>query len=143
MTNRIVLVSCVKTKQKCPAPARELYTSPLFKGMRQYAERVGDAWYVLSAQYGVLRPDELVAPYERTLKAMPKKERIEWGQQVQLKLLELLPPDSEVIILAGEAYRENIVGFLEEHGFTVSVPMFGLKFGPQLRWLKDQAATGF
>jgi len=141
MSKRIVLVSCVKTKLNHPAPAQELYTSALFRGMRRYAERVGDAWYVLSAQHGMLSPFETIAPYERTLKAMLKRDRVDWAERVQKKLLELLPPSADVIILAGEAYRESIVGFLEKHDFKVSVPMAGLKFGPQLSWLNKQNVT--
>ena len=35
---RVALVSCVKTKLDTPHPAKDLYTSPLFLGLRGYAE---------------------------------------------------------------------------------------------------------
>ena len=69
---------------------------------------------------------------------MQKGDRDAWARRVQSRLLEVLPAGAEVIILAGERYREGIVPFLEEHGFDVRVPMEGLQFGPQLRWLKEQ-----
>jgi hypothetical protein len=47
-------------------------------------------------------------------------------------------PRSEVIFLAGERYRENLVPFLEARGFRVSIPMEKMSFGSQLRWLKEQ-----
>ncbi len=50
----VALVSCVKSKRAVASPARELYVSPLFKGMRAYAETRADAWYILSAEHGVL-----------------------------------------------------------------------------------------
>jgi hypothetical protein len=112
--------------------------SQLFKGMRRYAEKVADAWYVLSAEHGVLRPEEVIAPYERTLNKMRKPDREAWAKRVQRRLLEVLPEGAEVIILAGMRYREGIVPFLEERGFDVTVPMKGMQFGPQLRWLKEQ-----
>lgn len=46
----VVLVGCVKRKLSHPAPARDLYTSPLFAKGRAYAEASGAAWFVLSAQ---------------------------------------------------------------------------------------------
>jgi cytoplasmic iron level regulating protein YaaA (DUF328/UPF0246 family) len=138
MANRVVLVSCVKTKRKSAAAAQDLYTSQLFKGMRRYAEQNADAWFILSAEHGVLRPDQVVAPYERTLKTMPKSERIAWAERVRCQLLELLPAGAVVVVLAGNRYREGVVPFLESRGFRVEVPMDGLTFGPQLRWLKEQ-----
>lgn len=134
----VVLVSCVKSKRKSSTAACDLYTSPLFKGMRRYAEGTGGTWYILSAEHGVLRPEEVVAPYERTLNKMRKRDRESWAASVQRQLLELLPPGAEVIILAGKRYREGIVPFLEQLGFNIRVPMAGLKFGPQLRWLKER-----
>jgi hypothetical protein len=69
---------------------------------------------------------------------MQKADRLAWAERVQQALLKVLPPGAEVVVLAGEHYRENLVPFLEHHGFSVTVPMAGLAFGPQLRWLKEQ-----
>lgn len=49
---RVALVSCVKTKRDTPHPAKDLYTSPLFKGLRRYAEAHADTWFILSAEFG-------------------------------------------------------------------------------------------
>jgi len=137
MATRVALISCVKTKRKSAVAAKDLYISPLFKGMRRYAEQNADAWFILSAEHGVLQPDQVIAPYERTLKAMPKRDRVAWAERVHHQLLEFLPAGAVVVILAGNRYRENVVAFLESHGFIVEVPMVGLQFGPQLRWLKE------
>lgn len=138
MATRVALVSCAKTKRKSAAAAQDLYISPLFRGMRRYAEQNADSWFILSAEYGVLRPDHVVAPYERSLKTMSKPERLAWAERVRRQLLELLPTGAVVVVLAGDRYREGVVPFLKERGFTVRVPMDGLKLGPQLRWLKEQ-----
>lgn len=68
---------------------------------------------------------------------MPKLDRMKWAEGVQRQLLELLPAGAVVIVLAGDRYREGVVPFLKNHGFTVKVPMDGMKFGPQQRWLKE------
>lgn len=138
MPRRVALVACVKTKRASAAPAQDLYTSPLFKGMRRYAELNADAWFILSAEHGVLQPSKVIAPYERTLSSMPISERLVWAERVKQKLLQLLQPNDQVIVLAGNRYREHILPFLQNNGFTATVPMEGLKFGPQLRWLKEQ-----
>ena len=113
---RVALVSCVKTKRAAASPAGELYTSPLFIGMRAFARRNAETWYILSAKYGLLRPNEVVEPYEMTLKTMRKADRLAWAGQVQQQLLAALPPVAEVMFLAGERYREGLVPFLEQRG---------------------------
>ena len=137
MATRVALVSCVKKKSDSAAPARDLYLSQLFRGLRLYAERHSDAWYILSAEHGVLHPAEVVEPYERTLNTMPKPDRLAWAERVQRQLLELLPANAEVILLAGLRYREEIEPFLRQRGFPVSVPLEGLAIGKQLQWLKQ------
>jgi hypothetical protein len=137
---RIALVSCVKSKQPSPAPAKDLYTAALFRGMRGFAEANADAWYILSAEHGLLAPDQVTAPYERTLNKMGKAARQEWAERVQRQLETVLPARAEVIILAGERYREGLVPFLRSRGYVVSIPLEGLPFGRQLQRLKELSA---
>jgi hypothetical protein len=143
MSARVALVSCVKSKRETAAAACDLYTSPLFRALRGYAEANADTWYILSAEHGLLRPDQHIAPYERTLNTMRQPERLAWAERVQQQLLRALPPGAEVIILAGMPYRENLVPFLREHGFSVRVPLEGLSFGRQLQRLQELAARGY
>jgi hypothetical protein len=42
MATRVALVSCVKRKRDAAAPACDLYLSPLFRGLRRYAESHAD-----------------------------------------------------------------------------------------------------
>jgi cytoplasmic iron level regulating protein YaaA (DUF328/UPF0246 family) len=133
---RIALVSCVKAKRATPTPARDLYTSTLFQGLRAYAIAHADQWFILSAEYGLLRPDEVVLPYERTLNRMRQPDRIRWAQRVQEQLVAVLPMGAEVILLAGARYREHITPFLRASGFSVSIPLEHLSIGKQLQRLK-------
>jgi hypothetical protein len=140
MTHRVALVSCVKSKRPDPAPAMDLYTSALFDGFRAYAEANTDSWYILSAEYGMLHPDEVVAPYERTLNRMSRAERDRWAEKVRHQLASVIPPDAEVVV-AGERYREGLVPFLEARGHDVTIPLEGLSFGRQLSRLKELASS--
>jgi hypothetical protein len=131
----IALVSCVKTKRTSSAAARDLYVSPYFLALRQYAQGRADRWYILSAKYGLLSPKRVVAPYELTLNRMSKGERASWAEGVIKQLTRALPPQATVILLAGVRYREGIEGYLRVNGYDVEVPLKGLTFGRQLQWL--------
>ena len=78
----LYLVACVKTKQSRPAPARDLYISNWFVKARTCVERSGQSWYILSAKYGLVEPNELIEPYEKTLKKMRADDRRAWARGV-------------------------------------------------------------
>lgn len=138
----VALVACAKSKGPTPAPARYLYTSPHFRASAAYAERVADRWFILSAQHGLLHPDQQVAPYERTLNRMPVAERAAWAMEVLNTLQATLGSPTHLVVLAGTAYRERLLGPLRDAGCSISVPMAGLRFGEQLQWLKETASHG-
>ena len=95
-----------------------------------------DDWYILSAKYGLLAPEQIVSPYELTLNRMPKDQREAWAKQVQGQLTSVLPVNAEVVLLAGARYRDELEPFLRERGHSVVVPLRGLSMGRQLAWLK-------
>ena len=134
---RIVLVSCVKKKSSLPRPARDLYVSPFFKKMRHFAEQVGDSWFVLSAEYGLLEPDAVVTPYERTLKRMSADEKAAWVARVTAQIERAIPADATVVMLAGVAYRSLVEDVLRGRGNVVEVPLRGMGIGEQLHWLGE------
>jgi cytoplasmic iron level regulating protein YaaA (DUF328/UPF0246 family) len=136
---RVALVSCVKKKRPTSAPACELYDSALFRGMRRYAETHADRWFILSAAYGLLAPDAVVAPYERTLNRMKVDARRVWSERVLESLSHEVSTDDTLIVLAGARYREGLFPRLKEMGIAVQVPLEGLKLGQQLQWLKQQS----
>ncbi len=138
MAKRFVLVACVKTKAKEARPARKLYISSWFQKAVLYAERYGDEWYILSAQYGVVHPDTVIAPYKKHLLQLSASERRKWATGVISALEAMLQAGCEVVILAGVPYREYLVRPIEQMGCRVTVPMAGLTQGRQLQWLNAQ-----
>jgi len=132
----ICLVACVKSKAPKPSKARELYTSSLFKKTSFVANAKYDKWFILSAKYGLLSPDDIIAPYEQTLNHMTKEERVQWAKRVYSKLRNILNEDDEVIFFAGEKYRENLMPLLNKH--KVIIPMEGMSIGYQLKWLNHK-----
>jgi len=132
----IVLISCSKTKADHPAPARELYDSALFRKSRAYAEASGGRWFILSAEHGLVSPDEWLAPYERYLPHTPVSFRDAWGHWV-VESLALLVGDLSgrtVEIHAGAAYVVPIADRLRAKGCGVSLPLDGLSLGARQHW---------
>lgn len=61
-----IVIPCGKDKQAVPAPARNLYVGSSFRLARAAAMSTGLPWFILSAKYGLLHPDTVIAPYEVT-----------------------------------------------------------------------------
>ena len=131
----VYLVSCVSKKREQACAARDLYVSDLFRKARRFAEASGYPWFILSAEHGLVAPDQVIAPYERTLNTMRAADRCAWGERVAAQLAEAVPDLSRVVFLAGERYREFLARHLASRGVEVSVPMEGLGIGQQLSWL--------
>ena len=131
----LYLVSCVKTKRTVRAAAKDLYVSPWFRKARAFVEETGDPWRILSAEYGLLHPDEEIRPYERTLNAMRVRERRTWAEGVLAHIETCLDGVDTVVFLAGQRYREFLEPALRDRGLAVSVPMIALSQGRQMQWL--------
>ncbi len=131
----IYLLSCVSQKQPVPTPARDLYTSSWFRKARSYVERMRRPWFVLSAKYGLVHPDEVISPYDLTLNTMPIADRRRWANRVLTELEPNLEGVGCVVFLAGQRYREFLELPLRSRGLNVCVPMEGLRIGEQLNWL--------
>jgi len=132
------LVSCVSRKRDHPVAAKDLYISDWFVKARAYVERAGGEWFILSAEYGAVCPDTVIAPYERTLNAMGIADRRAWGSKVLRQLQPKLKGVDRVVILAGARYREFLIDAIQGKGLTVEIPLEGMRIGEQLRWLKGK-----
>lgn len=136
----VYLVSCVSKKSSGPSAAKDLYTSDWFLKARSYVEKRDGAWFILSAKYGLLDPDQKIEPYEVTLNNMSVSARRDWAQNVLKALETLIGPEDRLVILAGARYREFLTERLESLCAEVVVPMEGLRIGEQLAWLNSQGA---
>jgi hypothetical protein len=129
----IGLVACCKKKLSMPSRAENLYISPLFRYASLYCKQQYHAWFILSARYGLILPDELVEPYDLTLQNKTRIERQEWGQKVfeQLRTMNL---QSEIFCLhAGRLYCEPLQQLV-----ICQLPMRGMGIGQQLAWYSSR-----
>jgi len=132
----LLLVSCVKHKLDRPAAARDLYVSDLFRKGRTYAERSGLPWLILSAEHGLVAPDEWLAPYDRYLPETPASFRRAWGMWVSERL-ELLAGNlrgQTIEIHAGSAYVDALRSPLASKGASLFEPLAGLAMGQRRAW---------
>lgn len=140
---RVLLLGCVKTKLAHPAPAAQLYVSPLFRRRLAYAEAAGTPWYVVSGRWGLLRPDELAAPYDLHLGDTPTSYRRAWGSWVTEQLAAAHPLDGLVVeIHAGDVYVDALRAPLSKYGARVKDPVDASSLGGTLTWYDTRVPVG-
>ena len=133
----IVLISCVSQKTPHKNMAKDLYVSSLFKKSWQYTKEIikPDGVYILSALYGLIRFDEVIEPYDKTLLNMSKEECQEWAEKVKTQLNGRFVKDTRTledynfIILAGSKYYENLSEFLPNKEFPLGRLPIGKRLG--------------
>ncbi len=135
----VALVGCVATKLPRGSPARSLYISPLFRARRSYVEKFGYRWYILSALYSLVTPDQYLEPYDLVLEQLNSRQRREWANRV-IAALDAHEGDlagTKVEIHAGKSYRHpDIIDALSNRGAFVCVPVTERGIGSQINAYK-------
>jgi hypothetical protein len=135
---KVAFIACSATKLDSPALAREMYQGSLFKKSKEFIQSSVDDWFILSAKYGLLSPDQQIEPYEQTLNNMSKSEREAWGKAVLKQLEGRLKKGDQLYFLCGERYYEEISSALSDMGYEIKFPLRGLGgIGYQLQWLGE------
>lgn len=116
-------------------PAAALYRSALFRKSLLAALDAADSVYILSAKHGVISCDEVIEPYDVTLKTMPKAERKAWGVRIEPQLDAVLKPRDKAILYCGEEYLAPLREYFERRKIEVEVPLFSLSLGARLQEL--------
>lgn len=151
MIHTVCLVGCSKTKLPYAAPAKELYTSPLFKLGRAWAEANSDAWAILSAHHGLIEPDSIIEPYDITI-----DQRIPFGHTRPLGVNEFATWFScrvqswfgqfctptyrpDMVVLAGQDYCSMLESGPQK--FQLVKPLHKMEIGQRLQFLKASQAV--
>lgn len=110
----------------------------MFRYNLKYAELLDpDGIFILSAKYGLLDLNDIIAPYDQTLNDMATVEIKEWSNLVLKQIRDIcIIENTEFIFLAGEKYRKFLLPYLK----TYSIPLKGLRIGKQLQKLKELTA---
>ena len=120
----LILVGCVKSKRHYDGPARDVYTSTLWRWRRAYAELHGCPWYVLSAKHRLLAPSTLIEPYNLSLDDFSASERREWSRRILDDLAAAVPEldGKNIEVHAGKHYVEcGVEKGLREAGAVIHV----------------------
>lgn len=131
-----VFISCVKSKRKTKAKARDMYISPLFRYSLKYALSLTseNKIYILSAKYGLLKLDEVINPYELTLNTMNESEKKKWAYKVYFQMKKHgINFDEEAVFLTGKNYRK----YLMTKFSNATAPLKNLGLGMQLSFYKN------
>lgn len=131
-----VLIGCVSQKNTTPMAAKDLYRSALFLRRRRYAEAAGAPWWIVSAEYGLVGPDEVIAPYDTRIARLPLTARQRLADRVATDLERELGnlAGRHLEIHAGDEYVLAVGPALRTRGAQLSRPLEGLRIGEQLAW---------
>ena len=141
----LILVGCVKRKHHRAGPAKDIYTSTLWRYRRAYAESHGRPWYILSAKHGILTPGTWIERYDLSLADLSASERREWSLRVLDELAAEVPAlDGKTIeVHAGKLYVEyGLEKGLREAGAVIRRTLAHVVGqGRQYVWYREHIAS--
>lgn len=137
----VIILGCVSTKRPAPSKAKDLYDSPMFAKRRRYAESTGKPWVIFSAEYGIIDPDAVIAPYDVAMSRLSVGSRRAKGRQAVGQLETLTGPLRGKVfeIHAGASYADAIARPLAAAGATLQNRLEAMQFGYQLQWYDREA----
>ena len=121
----LVISSCTSKKLNHNAPAAKMYTGQqhtlLMEGVNQVRACHGQSSLdvaIISAEYGLLNENDVIAPYNVTFQAMKKAEILEKSRRLQLRerVAALIARYDVVFFLLGKEYVQALQLPLEESG---------------------------
>jgi len=124
----VYIVTCGQAKRSVQSTASDMYTSATFTLSKRLATKRGDHWMILSAEHGLLDPDQLIDPYNETLK---KGEALEKA---------LKDPKSRESQIAESAGRQAWARFGPDVNYVILGPRHYVRvFERGLKQAKDEA----
>lgn len=137
MSKTIALVSGVLPQYENAMPARWLYHSEWFVVAAGLAETASTGWFILSARYGLLHPDQKIAPYELTLSTLSPDQRQAWAAGVLQSLTQILKPGDRLLLLAEPDMHNALFTVLENSNWRLAAPLRDMTAASQLVWMQN------
>lgn len=128
---RVGILGCSKEKSDSQfyMKARDRYTSQLFKKSYAYLKCRTDLILIISAKHGLIKADEEITNYDKTLDDMSARERNNWAWAAYTHLLDY-PENVEFTFLGGEGYQE-----IFQNKIQFTNPLRGKRIGERLSFL--------
>lgn len=128
-----VFIACTKTKAEQCCAAKEMYKGALFISAYKYAESLNGKIWILSAKYGLLHPNDIIAPYNKTLVGASEIECKRWAYNVYLQMVrEKIDFKEDAVFLCGKNYYKYLITKFKKG----SAPMAHMRIGQQQKFLK-------
>ena len=128
-----IVIPCSKNKKTTPAEAEYLYVGPYYKACLDYAKKHTKKKniYILSAKYGFIKLNDIIAPYNTKITKKIKQERrcfyINTAKQHNLT-------DKRILVLDGRLYVDVVRTVTRK---ILTAPFYGQPLGIQLREMKN------
>lgn len=136
MARQIGLVAAAKARRGGILRARDQFDlSPVFRRARDYCDRAGMEWYILSGSHHLLSPQQVIGPDDAFVHMLSADERATWAAAVCQRLRRLQQNSSEPLIftlLASQRYAELLLRAAPD--LPLDTPLGGLFLGERLRW---------
>lgn len=112
----LIITSCSKKKNEIKSilKASERYIGQMFKATKKFAEINQYDLLIISAKYGLLKPESKIDNYNKRIQN--KTQAIDLRAEVNLKLQEIIERErySRIIIIMGKMYRFIIENLIDE-----------------------------
>jgi len=130
----LVVIPCGAAKREYPCQAHEMYVGNYFKACLRWALRVTtpERVLILSAKYGLLPVDKVIAPYDVTFDDADCISKAEVRQQATA--MGLLS-ESSVQVAAGKRYVDVTLAVWPH---AVNVVDGRGRMGSQIKWLMNE-----
>lgn len=112
----LVVIPCAGRKLNRAAPARDLYTGPLFRSALAAAEAIGDHIVILSALHGIVELHRVLDPYDLRVgdpgTVSPERVRDQLADYQGARIIALLPQayDQLLTTATGEVHTNPLRG---------------------------------
>ncbi len=137
---KIGLVAAPRARRGGIMQARDQFdVSPLFRRARDYCERAGIEWYILSATHGLLPPRQVVGDGGSTVVRLSAEERLRWGMDVAARLEALIARSSQPLaftLLAGQRYADLLTRVAPH--LPLTSPLAGMDTSARMRWFDER-----
>lgn len=107
---QITIISCGKLKnKKVRCPAKDAYAGRSFLLKRKYAELSNNPWFILSAKYGLIRPDRYIDPnYDVTISTKVDCQELAGKIKRQIPQYLEFTMAEEIVFLGPSTYFKSL-----------------------------------
>ncbi len=118
----LVILACSKSKRKFECKAEDLNIGQLFNSIKQFCYEFEFPFLILSAKYGLIKPEKIIAPYDNKIKYVKHIKELQLSNDSIIH--EINQNYEKVLLIMGRTYKkvlENIdsnirVSFYDNRG---------------------------